>query len=55
MGRFLSGMGACDCCSRTETCTSAAVICENLDYNPSLFVQNKYLEITSVTSDIPKN
>ena len=32
MGRFLSVMGSCDRCSRTETCTSAAVICENLDY-----------------------
>ena len=32
MGRPLSVVGSCDRCSRTERCTSAAVICENLDY-----------------------
>ena len=32
MGRFLSVMGSSDRCLRTETCTCAAMICENLDY-----------------------
>ena len=32
MGRFFSVMVLRDRCSRTETRTSATVICENLDY-----------------------
>ena len=32
MGRPFSVMESCDRCSRTERCTSTAVICENLDY-----------------------
>ena len=60
MGRFLSVVGSCDRCSRTETCTTAAVICENLDYKFQIpspeIIQNKFWrlfrcnEIASVTS-----
>ena len=41
-GRFLSVMGSCDRCSRTETCTSTAVICENLDYKFQILNPSKY-------------
>ena len=48
MDRFFSVMGSSDRCSRPETYSSAAVICENLDYkfhilNPET-LQNKTLE-----------
>ena len=65
MGRFLSVMGSSDRCSRTETCTSAAVICENLDYEFQILspetLQSKILDnfwcndITSVTSKNSQN
>ena len=48
MGRPLFVMGSCDSCSRTERCTSAAVICENLDYKFQILspetLQDKFWE-----------
>ena len=47
MGRPLSAMGSRDRCSRTERCTFAAVICENLNYKFQIAspetLQNKLL------------
>ena len=48
LGWFLSVMGSCDRCSRTETCTSASVTCESLDYKFQILgpetLQNKHLD-----------
>ena len=65
MGRFLSVMGWCERCSTTETCTSAAVICENLDYKFQIpspeIAQHIFFEIFDVMrlhqlhQNIPRN
>ena len=63
-GLVPSVMGSCDRCSRTETCTFAAVICENLDYKwgAQKHYKLKFWRIvwcngiTSVTSqNLPRN